>query len=1241
VRNQNETAFMLVDSAHAFAEMSAALETAPWVSIDLEHHSMHSFHGFVCLMQLSTETHDFIIDPLCPEVRTALLDLQQSAILRRLLMSPSCLTILHGCDNDMAWLATNFNMYLIGVLDTAQLAKAVGASSRSLAVLLKRHFNVKVDKQHQLADWRQRPLPAKLLTYARGDTRHLAQLAHVLGSKLLVSEDRAAAVAAVVEKCHQLTLSAHARHLGTSFSPSRWLRTWSRWLARTAADAALREETSPLAGSGLGGDAVPHEDSHEHLSLMALKGAFPVPSDALQALAQLPRLAFTCFVACELRHAVAVAWDEGGDAVQSQSDTLMAGLVTHACTSPHQSTGYSSSVSAALHACLPSGTFCPRGSFSARTPLRDPPLSSSGMWSPHDITLACDMDGLQKLFLGVLVRAASASTDVVTAALDRFAVLWWQEQSEQTREAAAAAGDATPPPSSLHDVLRRRHAVGPVPAANTPAAREAAKAERWAQISHNYSRKHLYDSCELLNVDGSTLAFIERRRADWYIRKELATLVDDGMGDSPATPKEGGGGGATSIPTRVDDEQAKSQKRRIVLQLVRPARGGGATQYNNMPKSNLCVRCGDTELLSKFYIVPRAFRQRFPEDAKSHSCHDVVLLCATCRRIVEPMYARLLKAQAREWGLTSGMYSVHGPSGLLMSDLGIQVPTKPKKRKGGDPREADTPPAAADGAEEGARSDTGTSLNEAEHFERLAITLCSTQQSCEAAMAIMGQRGSTSDFSVCCSAVVWGRLPAGLRALLRAMATLQVPLPSQPREEWCDIASACGFEDPRFLMAAQGSSSFGRVQTSLRQVLGQTRTPATASQVVRSALTLVVYLATVALHLPVLVDGSIPGLLPSLEALFKLATAGAYDLLAMPDASRKATACSEMSSAWIALLQEVQGSDMCHSLRSTLGASKAEEKFTATMMTRWRDAVGNFVSSFTTDASPQAWLPTQQSTDGGWVFERGVGRAAVTQHVPAEPTHHGTPIVSSQTVAAIMHGVSLEALCGLHRQADACSAVEALVHTQQRVLPEQLQSHLQSQGGGSSTAAGGAAGAGVGPTALEELESYLAKHTLHVPQAALAVHYTLYPREHQLQQLQANLEDMPGAADDSVLDGLDECDALRSGQNARFVARQLAAAPALHAGVVYVPANANRPFVPPHLPQEDVQERLHSLVHRFRDFFLQSVQPQHMPEGWHSGLEVFLPGSHKHHRMPPRASGDCDLPTAAQAWQDASAVPAQ
>lgn len=37
--------------------------------VDLENHSFRSYEGFLCLMQLSTRDHDFVIDTLVPPVR--------------------------------------------------------------------------------------------------------------------------------------------------------------------------------------------------------------------------------------------------------------------------------------------------------------------------------------------------------------------------------------------------------------------------------------------------------------------------------------------------------------------------------------------------------------------------------------------------------------------------------------------------------------------------------------------------------------------------------------------------------------------------------------------------------------------------------------------------------------------------------------------------------------------------------------------------------------------------------------------------------------------------------------------------------------------------------------------------------------------------------------------------------------------------------------------------------------------
>ena len=60
--------------SHA-SQLPALLETlkqASEIAVDLEHHSYRSFAGFVCLMQVSTRTQDWIIDCLDPGIRVDL-----------------------------------------------------------------------------------------------------------------------------------------------------------------------------------------------------------------------------------------------------------------------------------------------------------------------------------------------------------------------------------------------------------------------------------------------------------------------------------------------------------------------------------------------------------------------------------------------------------------------------------------------------------------------------------------------------------------------------------------------------------------------------------------------------------------------------------------------------------------------------------------------------------------------------------------------------------------------------------------------------------------------------------------------------------------------------------------------------------------------------------------------------------------------------------------------------------------
>jgi exosome complex exonuclease RRP6 len=51
------------------------LKQANEIAVDLEHHDYRSYHGFVCLMQISTRKQDWIVDTL--ELREDLIALNE------------------------------------------------------------------------------------------------------------------------------------------------------------------------------------------------------------------------------------------------------------------------------------------------------------------------------------------------------------------------------------------------------------------------------------------------------------------------------------------------------------------------------------------------------------------------------------------------------------------------------------------------------------------------------------------------------------------------------------------------------------------------------------------------------------------------------------------------------------------------------------------------------------------------------------------------------------------------------------------------------------------------------------------------------------------------------------------------------------------------------------------------------------------------------------------------------------
>ena len=146
------------------------------IAVDLEHHHYRSFQGFLCLMQISTRSEDFLVDTIV--LRNEL------HVLQHVFTNPRVVKVLHGADRDIIWLQRDLGLYVVNMFDTGQCARVLDYPSKSLAYLLKTKCGVTAQKQYQLADWRIRPLPDVLRKYAREDTHYLLYIYDLLRIEL-------------------------------------------------------------------------------------------------------------------------------------------------------------------------------------------------------------------------------------------------------------------------------------------------------------------------------------------------------------------------------------------------------------------------------------------------------------------------------------------------------------------------------------------------------------------------------------------------------------------------------------------------------------------------------------------------------------------------------------------------------------------------------------------------------------------------------------------------------------------------------------------------------------------------------------------------------------------------------------------------------------------------------------------------------------------------------------------------
>jgi len=155
--------------------LSAALEKAAVVAVDVEADSMYHFREKVCLIQMASAERTAVIDPLT---------LDSLAPLKPLFRDAAVMKVFHGADYDVRSLFRDFKITIHNLFDTQLAARFLGYAETGLEAVLMRELGIAIDKKYQRKDWSKRPLPPEMIAYAAADVCHLIELAARMLAKL-------------------------------------------------------------------------------------------------------------------------------------------------------------------------------------------------------------------------------------------------------------------------------------------------------------------------------------------------------------------------------------------------------------------------------------------------------------------------------------------------------------------------------------------------------------------------------------------------------------------------------------------------------------------------------------------------------------------------------------------------------------------------------------------------------------------------------------------------------------------------------------------------------------------------------------------------------------------------------------------------------------------------------------------------------------------------------------------------
>ncbi|GAC1620497.1 MAG: hypothetical protein NVS4B7_12560 [Ktedonobacteraceae bacterium] len=159
---------MWVDRPDQLLHAVNILAQFPLVAVDAEFTQMHSHikNGTqasahrLALLQLAVEGHCFVVDTL---------RLNDLSPLIAVVANSAIIVLLHGAGADLRFMAER-GLNVAHYYDLEATSRSIfGQNESSLAAMLQRAFNTRLDKSLQRTDWSRRPLPPAMVAYAARD----------------------------------------------------------------------------------------------------------------------------------------------------------------------------------------------------------------------------------------------------------------------------------------------------------------------------------------------------------------------------------------------------------------------------------------------------------------------------------------------------------------------------------------------------------------------------------------------------------------------------------------------------------------------------------------------------------------------------------------------------------------------------------------------------------------------------------------------------------------------------------------------------------------------------------------------------------------------------------------------------------------------------------------------------------------------------------------------------------------